>query len=165
MILDVRTSDDSLRQEKCQENVFQIAPSWFMRADALAQYLFWKHWRQWVFVRAPPMSALPMRSSGQLVDSVATLLPSRSTRSKLDLDMQLLAINSCSSDCRSLRRGSRITAWGLPLTRERPSGITAVQHMGHEAGGRQAAVAGIRHSRNIPPRTSRIDSKGELAGT
>jgi ABC transporter substrate binding protein (PQQ-dependent alcohol dehydrogenase system) len=51
MILDVRTSDDSLRQEQCRENVFHIAPSWSMRADALAQYLFWKHWRQWVLVR------------------------------------------------------------------------------------------------------------------
>jgi hypothetical protein len=43
MLLDVRTSDDSLRQEQCRENVFHIAPSWSMRADALAQYLFWKH--------------------------------------------------------------------------------------------------------------------------
>jgi ABC transporter substrate binding protein (PQQ-dependent alcohol dehydrogenase system) len=51
MILDIRTSDDSLRQEQCRENVFHIAPSWSMRADALAQYLFWKHWRQWVLVR------------------------------------------------------------------------------------------------------------------
>jgi ABC transporter substrate binding protein (PQQ-dependent alcohol dehydrogenase system) len=51
MILDTRTSDDSLRQEQCRENVFHIAPSWSMRADALAQYLFWKHWREWVLVR------------------------------------------------------------------------------------------------------------------
>ena len=51
MILDARTSDDSLRQEQCRENVFHIAPSWSMRADALAQYLFWKHWHQWVLVR------------------------------------------------------------------------------------------------------------------
>ena len=51
MILDVRTSDDSLRQERCRENVFHIAPSWSMRADALAQYLFWKHWHQWILVR------------------------------------------------------------------------------------------------------------------
>jgi len=51
MILDARTSNDSLRQEQCRENVFHIAPSWSMRADALAQYLFRKHWREWVLVR------------------------------------------------------------------------------------------------------------------
>ena len=47
IFFDVRTSDDSLRQEKCRANIFHIPPSWAMRADALAQYLAWKKWRRW----------------------------------------------------------------------------------------------------------------------
>ncbi len=50
VILDVRTSDDALRQEQCRANVFHIAPNWAMRADALAQYLLWKKWRHWVLI-------------------------------------------------------------------------------------------------------------------
>ncbi|MFA5899800.1 MAG: ABC transporter substrate-binding protein [Hyphomicrobium sp.] len=50
LIFDVRTSDDSLRQEQCRGNVFHIPPNWAMRADALAQYLMWKRWRRWVLV-------------------------------------------------------------------------------------------------------------------
>jgi ABC transporter substrate binding protein (PQQ-dependent alcohol dehydrogenase system) len=50
LIFDVRTSDDSLRQEQCRANAFHIAPNWAMRADALAQYLMWKQWRHWVLV-------------------------------------------------------------------------------------------------------------------
>jgi ABC transporter substrate binding protein (PQQ-dependent alcohol dehydrogenase system) len=50
VILDIRTSDDQLRQEQCRSNVFHIAPSWAMRADALAQYLVWKQWRRWFMI-------------------------------------------------------------------------------------------------------------------
>ncbi len=50
VILDVRTSDDALRQEQCRANVFHIPPSWAMRADALAQYLVWKKWRRWFLI-------------------------------------------------------------------------------------------------------------------
>ena len=39
VILNARTSNDELRPESCRTNVFHIAPSWAMRADALAQYL------------------------------------------------------------------------------------------------------------------------------
>jgi ABC transporter substrate binding protein (PQQ-dependent alcohol dehydrogenase system) len=50
IVFDVRTSDDSLRQEDCRSNVFHILPSWAMRADALGQYLVWKKWARWLLV-------------------------------------------------------------------------------------------------------------------
>jgi ABC transporter substrate binding protein (PQQ-dependent alcohol dehydrogenase system) len=51
LILDIRTSDDTLRQQQCRANVFHILPSWAMRADALAQYLIWKKWPRWFLMR------------------------------------------------------------------------------------------------------------------
>jgi ABC transporter substrate binding protein (PQQ-dependent alcohol dehydrogenase system) len=50
IIFDIRTSDDSLRQEQCRANVFHFLPSTAMRTDALAQYLIWKHWPNWLLV-------------------------------------------------------------------------------------------------------------------
>ncbi|MFN0219959.1 MAG: ABC transporter substrate-binding protein [Hyphomicrobium sp.] len=50
IILNVRVSDDELRQEQCRANVFHLTPSWAMRADALAQYMSWKKWRRWLLV-------------------------------------------------------------------------------------------------------------------
>ncbi len=50
IILDIRTSDDELRQEQCRSNVFHILPNWAMRADALGQYLIWKKWARWLLV-------------------------------------------------------------------------------------------------------------------
>ena len=47
VILDARTSDDSLRQSACRENVFHLLPNWAMRADALGQYLARKKWKRW----------------------------------------------------------------------------------------------------------------------
>jgi ABC transporter substrate binding protein (PQQ-dependent alcohol dehydrogenase system) len=47
IILDARTSDDSLRQRDCRSNVFHILPNWAMRADALGQYLARKNWKRW----------------------------------------------------------------------------------------------------------------------
>ena len=44
IIFNIRLSDDTLRGEQCRFNVFHIAPSCAMRADALAQYLIWKKW-------------------------------------------------------------------------------------------------------------------------
>jgi ABC transporter substrate binding protein (PQQ-dependent alcohol dehydrogenase system) len=51
VILDIRTSDDDLRQENCRANVFHILPSRSMRADALGQYLLWKKWRRWLLIK------------------------------------------------------------------------------------------------------------------
>jgi ABC transporter substrate binding protein (PQQ-dependent alcohol dehydrogenase system) len=50
IIIDIRTSDDELRQEQCRSNVFHILPSWAMRTDALGQYLIWKKWVRWLLV-------------------------------------------------------------------------------------------------------------------
>ncbi len=47
IIFNIRLSDDALRQEQCRFNVFHVAPSYAMRADALAQYLVWKKWPKW----------------------------------------------------------------------------------------------------------------------
>lgn len=46
LIFNVRAEDDRLRTEECRPNVFHIIPSRAMKADALAQYLVFKKWRQ-----------------------------------------------------------------------------------------------------------------------
>src|SRR5680860_1359033 len=47
IIFHVRSSDDALREQQCRKNVFHVAPSYAMRADALVQYLIWKKWPKW----------------------------------------------------------------------------------------------------------------------
>ncbi|MFD0987873.1 ABC transporter substrate-binding protein [Methyloligella solikamskensis] len=51
LILNIRSSDDDLRQKSCRPNVFHILPSNAMRADALAQYLIWKKWDKWFLLK------------------------------------------------------------------------------------------------------------------
>ena len=51
IIFNIRRSDDALRGEHCRFNVFHIAPTWSMRADALAQYLIWKKWNKWFVLK------------------------------------------------------------------------------------------------------------------
>jgi ABC transporter substrate binding protein (PQQ-dependent alcohol dehydrogenase system) len=51
IIFNVRLSDDVLRGETCRFNVFHVAPSYAMRADALAQYLIWKKWPKWFVLK------------------------------------------------------------------------------------------------------------------
>jgi ABC transporter substrate binding protein (PQQ-dependent alcohol dehydrogenase system) len=51
IIFNIRSSDDALRGEECRFNVFHIAPTWSMRADALAQYLIWKKWTKWFVLK------------------------------------------------------------------------------------------------------------------
>jgi ABC transporter substrate binding protein (PQQ-dependent alcohol dehydrogenase system) len=51
IILNIRSSDDKLRQEDCRANLFHIIPDWAMRADALAQYLIWKKWPRWFILK------------------------------------------------------------------------------------------------------------------
>jgi ABC transporter substrate binding protein (PQQ-dependent alcohol dehydrogenase system) len=50
IILDVRTSDDALREDQCRRNVFHLPPSNAMRADALGQFLLYKKWTRWFFI-------------------------------------------------------------------------------------------------------------------
>lgn len=51
IIINARSSDDDLRGKDCRENVFHVAPSWAMRADALGQYMAWKRWNHWFLLR------------------------------------------------------------------------------------------------------------------
>jgi ABC transporter substrate binding protein (PQQ-dependent alcohol dehydrogenase system) len=51
IIINVRVSDEVLRQEQCRSNVFHVIPDWAMRADAIAQYLIWKKWPRWFVLR------------------------------------------------------------------------------------------------------------------
>ncbi|MDE2050491.1 MAG: ABC transporter substrate-binding protein, partial [Gammaproteobacteria bacterium] len=53
LILDMRTDEDSLRQQQCRANVFHILPSQAMRADALAQFLVEKRWTRWFLLQGP----------------------------------------------------------------------------------------------------------------
>jgi ABC transporter substrate binding protein (PQQ-dependent alcohol dehydrogenase system) len=47
VIMNIRSSQEALRQEQCRQNVFHIIPDWAMRADAIAQYLIVKKWPRW----------------------------------------------------------------------------------------------------------------------
>jgi ABC transporter substrate binding protein (PQQ-dependent alcohol dehydrogenase system) len=51
VILNIRSSATSLREEECRVNVFHVIPDYAMRADALAQYLIWKKWPRWFVIR------------------------------------------------------------------------------------------------------------------
>jgi ABC transporter substrate binding protein (PQQ-dependent alcohol dehydrogenase system) len=51
VILNIRSSATSLRQEDCRVNVFHVIPDYAMRADALGQYLVWKKWPRWFVIR------------------------------------------------------------------------------------------------------------------
>jgi ABC transporter substrate binding protein (PQQ-dependent alcohol dehydrogenase system) len=53
LILDMRTTEDSLRQRDCRANVFHILPNQAMRADALAQFLVEKRWTRWFLLQGP----------------------------------------------------------------------------------------------------------------
>lgn len=50
LIFNVRIGDDDLRSATCRRNIYHLTPSYAMRADALAQYLVWKKWRNWYLV-------------------------------------------------------------------------------------------------------------------
>ena len=53
LLFDAATSDDALRGEQCRHHVLHILPSRAMRADALAQYMLKKRWREWFLVVGP----------------------------------------------------------------------------------------------------------------
>lgn len=50
LIFNVRAEDDGLRVKDCRANIFNVAPSYAMKADALAQYLAVKKWTRWVLI-------------------------------------------------------------------------------------------------------------------
>ncbi len=53
IIFNAGTPDDAVREENCRPNLFHTAPSRAMLADALAQYMAWKRWRNWFLVLGP----------------------------------------------------------------------------------------------------------------
>lgn len=50
LLFNAGAADDRLRNADCRDDVFHIAPSRAMLADALAQYLAWKRWTKWLLV-------------------------------------------------------------------------------------------------------------------
>lgn len=50
LLFNVRAPDDALRNESCRSNLFHVIPSRAMKADALAQYLVSRKWRDWFLV-------------------------------------------------------------------------------------------------------------------
>ena len=50
LIINMRATDDRLRNEDCRANVLHVAPSRTMLADGLMQYLVWKRWDELVLV-------------------------------------------------------------------------------------------------------------------
>jgi len=52
-IFNIGNPDDRLREEDCRANVLHTAPTRSMLADALAQYLVWKRWPNWLMVVGP----------------------------------------------------------------------------------------------------------------
>lgn len=53
LILDMRTTEDSLRQQDCRASVFHVLPNQAMRTDALAQFLVEKRWSRWFLLQGP----------------------------------------------------------------------------------------------------------------
>jgi len=53
LIFNVGNPDDRLREEDCRANVLHTAPTRSMLTDALAQYLVWKQWKNWLLVYGP----------------------------------------------------------------------------------------------------------------
>jgi ABC transporter substrate binding protein (PQQ-dependent alcohol dehydrogenase system) len=49
-LINASALDERLREQDCRANVFHVAPTRSMLADALAQYLVWKKWRKWILM-------------------------------------------------------------------------------------------------------------------
>ena len=50
LFFDASTIDDELRNDQCIDNLLHLLPSRAMRADALAQYMVKKQWKNWFLV-------------------------------------------------------------------------------------------------------------------
>jgi ABC transporter substrate binding protein (PQQ-dependent alcohol dehydrogenase system) len=50
LMFNAGAADERLREADCRANLIHTAPSHAMLADALAQYLVWKKWQQWLLV-------------------------------------------------------------------------------------------------------------------
>ncbi|MDH3662964.1 MAG: ABC transporter substrate-binding protein [Alphaproteobacteria bacterium] len=63
LFFNVSAEADRLRTEDCRANIFHIIPSRAMKADALAQYLAWKQWRQWFLIHGTAEPDLLMKAA------------------------------------------------------------------------------------------------------
>ncbi|MGH1481874.1 MAG: ABC transporter substrate-binding protein [Geminicoccales bacterium] len=63
LIFNVSAGDDQLRTDECRANLFHIIPSRAMKADALAQYLIWKRWREWFLIHGTQEIDLAMKAA------------------------------------------------------------------------------------------------------
>jgi ABC transporter substrate binding protein (PQQ-dependent alcohol dehydrogenase system) len=50
LLFNIGARDDKLRSHECRPNLLHTMPSRAMLADALAQYLNWKRWKEWFLV-------------------------------------------------------------------------------------------------------------------
>ncbi|MES9991341.1 MAG: ABC transporter substrate-binding protein [Candidatus Thiodiazotropha sp.] len=50
LLFNIAAMDDDLRTQHCRPNLLHTIPSRAMLADALAQYLTWKRWKEWFLV-------------------------------------------------------------------------------------------------------------------
>lgn len=50
VVVNATAPDDRLRGADCRANLLHIAPSRAMKADAVAQYLIWKRWDEWLLI-------------------------------------------------------------------------------------------------------------------
>ena len=53
LLINIRSKEDSLRNEFCKINLIHVAPSYTMLSDALTQYLVKKKWKKWFLVIGP----------------------------------------------------------------------------------------------------------------
>jgi ABC transporter substrate binding protein (PQQ-dependent alcohol dehydrogenase system) len=69
VLFNTRAPDDRLRLDDCRSNLFHVTPSRAMKADALAQYLVWKQWRNWFLIRG---TLEPDRAFAAAIERAAT---------------------------------------------------------------------------------------------
>jgi len=50
LVMNALAADDRLRNDDCRPNLLHVVPSRAMMTDALAQFLVWKKWREWVLI-------------------------------------------------------------------------------------------------------------------
>ena len=53
LLINIRSKEDSLRNEFCKTNLIHVAPSCSMLSDALTQYQVKKKWKKWFLVIGP----------------------------------------------------------------------------------------------------------------
>ncbi|MGR3441177.1 ABC transporter substrate-binding protein [Salipiger abyssi] len=50
LVFNTRAPEAALRSDACRANLLHVAPSYAMRADAVAQFAIWKQWKRWLLV-------------------------------------------------------------------------------------------------------------------